>query len=172
MTDNNEKAQPVSAQLGSALRRLVKKPCLFIDTGPIDSPFVDLHFGSKIEREQPLDYADADSEVSRYEGEMSLFISCAWRLDSAEDVVCGCWDDKSDAGQMRIGLTRLDGKTVRRVLANPPGWDLAIELDDGLLLRVFCDQTNDEEGADNYALYTTESIFTVGTMSELFVEPR
>jgi len=172
MTEKKAQERPLAAQLASALQKLVKKPFCLFDVGPSDSPFVDLHFGKKIERAEPLPYTREGDEVGHFEGEMSLYISCVWRLDSPDDVICGCWDDKSLDGQMRTGLGRLLGRTVRRVLTQPPAWDLTIELDEGWLLHVFCDQTNDEEGADNYSLFTKDHVYTVGTLSEVFVEAR
>jgi hypothetical protein len=154
--DQGERSLP--ARFSNALRELTKKVCLAYDTGPPQSVMLDVSFG----REGTAPEA----------GGLSLFASCAWRLQTTSEVLCGCWDDKEDSGQMRAGLDRLVGQPVRRALAVPPGWDLAVEFENGLVLRVFCDQTNDQEGADNYSLYCGNTVYTVGTLSELYEEPR
>jgi hypothetical protein len=171
MSPDPSESRVTASQFSAAIQKLVKKPCLAYDLGPVSgSPVVDLHFGKPI---RGASQAGDDEALSLSpQGELSLYVACAWRLESREQIVCGCWDDQSPEGQMRTGLDQLVGHTVRRVMAVPPAWDLAIEFDNGLLLRVFCDQTNDDEGADNYALYTGAEIFTVATLSDLFVSPR
>jgi hypothetical protein len=156
----------------SILRELEGQPCLYYLTSPSGGPALDLHFGAKVPRRQPLDLPGMTAVQRHYEGERSLYVTCAWRLENRDGVLAGCWDDAGPHGQMRHGLDPLVGQRVRRAIAQPPAWDLALEFENGTLLRVFCDQTSDEEGADNYALFTPDTVFLVGTMSDLFIEPR
>lgn len=159
-------------QLADAMSRLEKKPCIFYYVGPETGSFADLHFGQKVPRKTPLPHPDMSDEMRRFEGQLSLFLGCAWRLETPDEILAGCWDDPGPDGQMRFGLDQLIGQMVRRVRVVPPSYDLAIEFENGRLLRVFCDQTNDEEGTDNYAFFTPEATFVVGTLSELSREAR
>lgn len=174
MVDNadREGERTLAARFANALRDLTKRVCVSYDTGPPQSVMLDLQFGRPGEARGPRLGAGAAGPGEREAGDVSLFVSCAWRVQTTSEVLCGCWDDKEEGGQMRAGLERILGQPVRRALAVPPAWDLALELENGVVLRVFCDQTNDEEGADNYSLYAGDTVFTVGTLSDLYEEPR
>jgi len=159
-------------RLLGALRELEGKPCLYYLTSPAGGSALDLHFGAKVPRRQAIDLPGLTAVQRHHEGELSLYVTCAWRLESRDAVLCGCWDDTAPDGQMRFGLDQLVGQRVKRAMAQPPAWDLALEFEGGRLLRVFCDQTSDEEGADNYSVFTSDTVYVIGSAGDLFVEPR
>jgi hypothetical protein len=160
------------AQFLAALHALQGQPCLYYLTSPSGGSALDLHFGAKVPRRQPLELPGLTAVQRHHEGERSLYLTCAWRLETRDAVLCGCWDDSGTGGQMRHGLDQLIGQRVRRAIAQPPAWDLVLEFENGLLLRVFCDQTSDEEGGENYAVFTADTVFLVGTLSDVFIESR
>jgi hypothetical protein len=54
-------------------------------------------------------------EQARYEGELDLFVQCAWRLEREDTVLCGSTDDNRIDGPMVRGLAALVGRVVVEV---------------------------------------------------------
>lgn len=104
----------------------------------------------------------------QFEGELGLYVECAWRLDSADAVVCGSGTAELDPDE----IGRIRGTTIERVDLTRPSFDCAMFLLQGLVLRLFCDQTEVDDAVSNYSLFTAETIFTVGPRSALVKAPR
>jgi hypothetical protein len=73
---------------------------------------------------------------------------------------------------MLAGLKRIVGRHVRAIDVSTPSFDATVAFDDGLSLRLFCDQTNEEDRGDNYSLFTSTQTLTVGCRSRLEISPR
>jgi hypothetical protein len=70
---------------------------------------------------------------------------------------------------MLTGLQRLVSKKLISCTLESPGLDIKMYLEDELTLKIFCDQVNEVDCADNYALYIEDEVFVVGTKSHLSV---
>jgi hypothetical protein len=132
---------------------------------------VSLHFGGKVPLKQRLENPKLMDALRTHEGEYVMFIECAWRIDERDQVVAGCWDDNADGGPMLSGLRRIVGQPVRSIEISG-ACDLTIAFEGDLSLRVFCDQTNEEDGGDNYSLFTPSRTMTVGCRSRLAISAR
>ena len=155
-----------------ALKHLVKKKCWGFVAGPGTGSVVALDFGYKVKRDRLLKNPHLTQEQRGNSAELSLLIQCVWRLDAPERVVCGAWDSNEVDGPMLTGLQGVIGKTVCSVTVHEPSMDLALQFDDGLCFKVFCDRVNVVEDEDNYIYTTPTRTFTVGTRSRLLVETR
>jgi hypothetical protein len=71
---------------------------------------------------------------------------------------------------MLSGLRCLIGRSVESIDVANSTFDLVLQLTDGLVLRVFCDQTNEEADDPNYTLHTRSKIYVVGPKGQLQIE--
>ena len=96
-----------------------------------------------------------------FDSDQSLGVGCAcWRLDSSYRVITGSSDDSAVNGPMESGLQTLVDRKVVSAAAEHPAWDLRIEFEGGLTLRVFCEDI-DEDG-ENYIIRHRDVHLTVG----------
>jgi hypothetical protein len=154
------------------LRKLVgKKMWGFVGGTPCGSRFT-AEFGAKLPGYVPVKNPNLSRLQQTHEGELGLFVECAWRIDRRKRAVCGCWSDNTKSGPMRRGLRQLVGKKVSRVLIGEGIPDLELEFSHGLVMRIFCDQTNTYDNTANYSLRNRERVFVVGCMGVLHLEER
>ena len=150
---------------------LKSKSCWSFYAGPSTGSHVDFDFGKKVPRAVPLLGNPTLTHNQRfYEGEMSLFVQCAWRLDSVDAVICGSTDSNEKGGAMLAGLQSVIGKTVEDVVIAEPSFDLTLRFRGDLSLKIFCDQTNLEDDDPNYMLHTKDRIYVVGPRSRIRLE--
>src|SRR5215470_3432642 len=137
-------AADLGAEFDDRLNRLVGKPCWAIYAGKTTGSHVDIHFGQKIPRTIPLlgDHLTQDQRF--HEAEIALYITCAWRLDGESEVICGAAEAISEDGQTSAGLDVLVGKRVESVQLYEPALDLTISFEGSALLKIFCDQTDED----------------------------
>ena len=98
----------------------------------------------------------------RYQGELTLASSCAWRIElEGAGIVSGSGQLEDET--MRSGLTQLVGQTVAEVSVNS-FLDLLMVFSGGLRLRLFCDQRTDDLDYDScYTLFVrAEGSYSVG----------
>lgn len=165
MGERREGAVVTTEQLAASLQELVGKRCWGAVAGEGTGSIVSLRFGGRTRRKNPLPNPFLSPEVRDYEADYSLLVHCVWRLDARDRIVCGAWDSNEVGGPMSIGLTEVANHDVRRVTTDAPSMDLALELDNDLTLKVFCDRINVDEAEINYCFYTPTAVFTVGTRS-------
>jgi hypothetical protein len=156
------------------VRRLMDlrgKPCWSFYAGPSTGSHVDFDFGRKVPRVVPmLGNRNLTDDQKFHEGEMSLFIECAWRLDSDEEVICGSTDSNEKGGPMLIGLQSVLNRVVEDVDLRKPAFDLTLRFRGDLSLRVFCDQTNLEDDDSNYTFHAKDRIYIVGSRGRIRFE--
>jgi hypothetical protein len=166
-----EVTDELSEEFVRMLMDLRGKLCWSFYAGPSTGSDIDLDFGRKLPRIVPmLGNQNLTEDQKFYESELSLFVQCAWRLDSGKEVVCGSTDANGRNGPMVAGLQAMIGSTVERVAIQSPAFDLTLMFRDGLYLKVFCDQTNVEEGDSNYSLHTRDRIYIVGPRGRVRIE--
>jgi hypothetical protein len=159
-------------ELASRLEQLIGKRCVGFSAGAGAGSVIDLEFGLRRPRRKPLTNPFLTEEQRLGEPDISLFVKCVWRLDSDREVICGAWDDNSHDGIMLGGLNALVGKQVLSFNLDEPGLDLSLKFDNYWTLRIFCDQVNEDDGDDNYSIYSMQDILTVTTKSRLVREDR
>ena len=141
------------------LGRIAGQPCWSAIVGADDDyPFV-LHFGEKRRRSLRLANPRLSFLQRTYEGEFSLLVECAWRVDGPTAVVASCWDP---ADVRQEALERLVDVTVRTVTAQAPGYDLQLVFENGHALRCLSVETDVDRPRDNWHLYTPDALLKVG----------
>jgi hypothetical protein len=144
--------------------------CWYASTGGAAGATFELAFGGKIRRAIPLHNPSHSQEFRQYEGEASLFVWCAWRLDSPDSTITS-WDDEQTT--IQNGLARLTGSRVLAVDIFPPGWDLDMRFDNGLRLHVFADHVPGDPSFDgNWELVTQNWLLAFGPGAKYTIEAR
>lgn len=162
----------LAEEFTSELRQLIGKPYWSFCGGENTGSDIDLGFGRKIPRTVPLLNPYLTEEQKYYDAEIALFIKCAWRLDSEDEVICGSTDSNIVGGPMLTGLSSIVGRAVESVKIERPGFDLTLRFEGELVLRIFCDQTNLEDDYDNYSLHLTDKVYVVGARGCISCEAR
>jgi hypothetical protein len=161
------------SELRDALVLLKGKECWSIVAGAGTGSAIHLEFGAKVPRRVPLrERPRLSAEQVCYEGEIDLFVQCAWRLERSQSVICGSTDDDRNDGPMVEGLSELRGMTVQDVDVSDPIPDFELRLTGDMRLKVFCDQTNIETNIDNYSVRVGETIYVVASKGQLATEKR
>lgn len=157
----------LSGEFKQQIHSLVGQPCWSVVAGEGTGSIIALDFGKKIPRVVPLTNLHLTEDQRYFKAEMSLFIECAWRLDSHNGVICGSSDSDVNDGPMVRGLALIVDQKVGSVELAEPFWDLTIRFTGDLLLKIFCDQTNVEEEVSNYSLHLEDKLYTVGPRGKL-----
>lgn len=153
-----------------AARAIVGARCWSLIAGKGTGSRILLDFGERRLRSTALDNNRLRPDQRQYESDLSLFVSCAWRLDLVDEVLCGWTDFDDDTGEPPEPLHQLEGRTVTNFAIAEPGADATVEFDDGLSLRIFCDVTNKQDDF-NYSIRTLPGTWTVEGNSHLTFEP-
>ena len=164
--------QTIIAEFVKGINRLIGQECWGFAAGEGTGSSVSLDIGRKVLRKEPLKNPHLTSEQRKYDSEFDLFIQCAWRIESKTQVICGAWDDNAEDGVMIKGLQGLVGSTVDSIKVSKPALDLVLNFNNGLALRIFCDQTNQAEMDDNYSVFFPDVVYIVGNRSQLRRENR
>lgn len=151
---------------------LVGKMCWKIVAGTNTGSVIDLHLGKKLPVRTPIHPALATDPCSHYQGELGVFIECAWRLDAEDRIICGWGEDFSVEGPLGKGLHRIVDQEVEQVSVHQPAFDLALHFSNALVLRIFCDQTEPSEESDNYVLFTVKYSYVISNRSKILREER
>ena len=154
-------------ELEAVILGLRLKRCWAVIAGRGTGSAIDLHFGAKVPRKRPLTNPTLGDEERRFEGETSIYLTCAWRLDDKSKVVSGWLDGGETVEEMVRGLKSLVGNTVEAIEIQSPAWDLKITFDSGITLTIFADQTSLVDNDDNYSVFHGLQGYTVGTRSHV-----
>ena len=155
------------------LEQLIGKKCWSSIAGEGTGSHVSINFGKKVKMKEELSNKNLSEEERKYDGEIILFLDdCAWRLDSNKEVICSSTDDNRKGAPMLKGLEKLIDQKVISFDLYEPGYDLTLEFTNSLKLKLFCDQTNSFDEADNYFIFIGDFVYTVGTRSKLIIEKR
>jgi hypothetical protein len=117
---------------------LINKPVWYVSAGGTTVGTFSLALGDKIRRQVPLRNEMHALSFREYEGEVAIYVWCAWRIDDfAMPVASWCDEEQKCVG----ALKSLSGATVEDVAISLPGFDLSLQFSNGFTLRVFCDHT-------------------------------
>jgi hypothetical protein len=155
------------ARLSAALKGL---ECWYVSCGGAAGSTFQLTLGGKVRRPVPLKNPAHSEEFRQFEGEVGLFVWCAWRLDGTDGPVTS-WDDTNES--VEAGLKKLIGSRIDAVEVVPPAWDMNIKFSNSLCLRVFCDHVPGEPSFDgNWDVRTREMSIAVGPGTKCRTEHR
>ena len=157
-------------ELARSLSALKGLECWYVSCGGAAGSTFELVFGGKVRRPIPLKNVAHSEEFRQFEGELGLFVWCAWRLDAADGPVTS-WDDTNES--VDAGLAKLKGSRVEAVEVIPPAWDINVKFSNSLLLHVFCDHVPGDPSFDgNWDLRTPNMSIAVGPGTQYKVEVR
>jgi hypothetical protein len=157
----------IEAALHEALEGFAGKAVWRIVAGPPTGSSFTLAAGEKWR----VEYQRRTRKVTRDIGEYALYVTCAWRLEEQDKVLCTWRDDARDEGLVVSALQRMVGRSIEAVSALPPAFDLDVRLTDDMRLYVFCEEPA-PAGEDCYNLFSPTHSFSVGGGGTVSMEDR
>lgn len=143
-----------------SLNSIVSLNCWYISTGGAAGSTFHMAFGRKKPREILLKNDAHSQEFRENQGEVELYVWCAWRLDSSEKPIVS-WDQKNTT--IDHELNRLVGEKIIGVKTYAPAWDLEITFSNSLILRIFSDHLPDDHSFDgNWEVVSSLGALNVG----------
>jgi hypothetical protein len=155
--------------LADALAGLRGRACWSALSGPSTGSVVQLQFEPKLLRTAPVDNDALSDDERRYDAEFVLYVSCAWRLEQAHEVICSAGDVERDAVRSGTLIERLVGKKVTDAHLSEPAGDVLVTFENGYRLHIFCDEP---AGYTNYALLGPSLIYSVRAPARVLIEKR
>ena len=123
--------------------------------GGCTGSIVSFEFGERLLRERPVENPSLPEEMRTHQGELSLLIYCAWRIEEGSTHIVGGsgdWDEKKQ-GLATDSLKTVLDSPVADVELNS-FLDLTIAFHSGTRLHVFCDQSAcDQSGDQCYSFF-------------------
>jgi hypothetical protein len=160
----------IPEELGRLVPSLNGLECWYVSCGGSAGSTLELALGKKVPRPIPLKNIAHPEEFRHFEGEVSLFVWCAWRLDGLDSPITS-WDDSDEA--VETGLAKLIGARIESIDVIAPAWDANIRFSNSLCLRIFCDHVPGEPSfAGNWDLRTQQIIIAIGPGRTFRVEER
>jgi hypothetical protein len=133
---------------------------------------VSIEFGDRRVRDRPLKRdAYRTSEECDFAGEITLLVTCSWRLDGPDRVICGGLSSAPAYEEMVQSLRQMIGREVEFITVLEPALDLEIHVAGGLRFLVFCDAVEGDQYVGNYTLFADQT-YNVGVRSALAITPR
>lgn len=168
--DDFSAARDCAARAHGLVNRLISLECWYVSAGGAVGTTFQLALGRRIPRDRPLDNQAHSQDYRDSEGEANLLVWCDWRLDGKDEPVTSC-DDTPE--RVRAGLERIVGHKVTAAILVPPAWDLGLEFDGGLILKIFADHVPGDPSFDgNWDLSLQDVGLYVGPGAKLEIEPR
>jgi hypothetical protein len=160
----------IPEELAKILPSLTGLECWYVSCGGAAGSTFQLSLGRKITRAVPLRNTAHSEEFRRFEGEIGLYVWCAWRLDGSDGPLTS-WDDTNES--VDRGLNELIGSCIVSLEIFPPVWDLNIRFSNSLSLRVFCDHVPGSPSFDgNWDLRTERLSIAIGPGTQYRTELR
>ena len=162
-----------STRLSEILSTFVGQPCWSAIAGDADDYALVLDLGEKHRRSLRLANPDLSFLQRTYEGSHSLLVECPWRIDGPDRVAATCFDARREEGRGALdALDQIGKRAVVAVRARAPGYDLAIDFEDGWALRTLAIEVDDRSGRNNWQCWTPRGSATVRPGSELVFATR
>jgi len=155
-------------EFGNVVNSLARQRCWSVIAGKGSGSRVGIDIGDKVRRRKPIENPYLSIEQQHFRGKFRLSIEdCAWRLNSATEIICASTSDNANEGPLVRGLQRIVGVYIKSVEFSFPTFDLTVNFSNGLTLYLFCDQCNSFDLANNYSLTYLDQMFVIGTNSQL-----
>src|SRR5437660_12163462 len=139
----------VQPSLWPALRHLVNTPCWGVAAGAGTGSHLSIHLGRKKPRARLLSNETLGADLQQFEGEIMLYVECAWELRRKSRMLCNSRDDNRRGGRMLRGLKQMLGQVVRDVNVGIATLDLTLSLEGQMLFQVKCDREKVHPSDDN-----------------------
>jgi len=120
----------------SRMKDAIGKKCWNVTVGGCTLPQFTMALGKKIRMQEPVNNPSLPKAARIFEGEVSFFIRCSWRLEHGGSIVVTS-DDKEEL--ITSALDCLVGRTLEQIKLERPAWDLCLEFSDRWRLKVFAD---------------------------------
>jgi hypothetical protein len=157
-------------ELNRPIRSLQGLECWEASCGGAAGSTFQLALGEKVPLPVPSKETKHSGTFPQWEGQASILVWCAWRLDSLEGPLTS-WDDTEQS--IKAGLTRLVGARIDSLEILPPAWDMNIKFSNALFLRIFCDHVPGEPSFDgNWDLRIENVTIAIGPGVKYRVEDR
>lgn len=150
--------------MNSDLTRILEgfqgQTCWHVAAGAVGYAF-SADFGDKIPRSTPFVFRGIPdtSEFGKFRGHVGLMIWCRWRLDGLRAPISSSAEDKK---AIEESLRVLIGATVKKATATPPAFDLIVEFDRDMTLRVFCENLPGIDTGSNWSGHLGSSQVLIG----------
>lgn len=145
----------------ATMRTLSGKVLWSVVMGASTGSHLGLDVGGKRRLRHPLKNDRLTEDERNFEGELILYIKCAWRLETKAAFLCASGVAELDDDDV-LELKRLRGATIERIDIFPPSYDCTLHMSNDLVLRIFCDQSEYDEYRGNYSLFVGDECYTVG----------
>lgn len=147
------------------------RTCWSVIAGKGAGSNVSFRFGQKLPAKHPLNNPSLSMEERLFEGERSLIVYCAWRLeldDSISATSQGIDGETLDLGK----LLALRNRRVTEISFASPVHDLRLQFVDGYMLTLFCDAALGSHAGPNYVMFNPSTTVSVSASGQLVVEQR
>jgi hypothetical protein len=147
------------------------RQCWSVIGGGSGGSVISLRFGERVPLKKPLTNAALSMEERLFDGERSLIIYCAWRLEAGREILCSS-QSVSDEGSLDVSaLGRIRNEVVAEAGFTSPFHDLRIAFGGDVVLSAFCDLAplSDES---NYVMFNPATSIAVTATGLLLVEGR
>jgi len=160
----------IPVELGKLIPSLRGLECWYVSCGGAAGSAFQLSFGEKVRRRMPITNSAHSDAFRQFEGEVSLLVWCAWRLDGPDSPLTS-WDDRHESIEAEV--SKLVGTRIESLEVVPPAWDMNIMFSNSLCLRVFCDHVPGEPSFDgNWDLRAQETIIAIGPGTKIRIVDR
>jgi hypothetical protein len=157
-------------ELDGAIRSLEGLECWEVSCGGAAGSTFQLALGKKVPLPAPSKKTKHSHAFPEFEGEASILVWCAWRLDGSDGPLTS-WDDTKES--IEEELTKLTSSRIESIEVIPPAWDMNIKFSNSLCLRVFSDHVpGDPSFEGNWDLRTPSAFIAVGPGARYRVEER
>lgn len=156
--------------LRRAVERLIGEECWSVTVA--GGGLLLLHLGKPVPRAKPLRNLFLSELERTHEAELGVHISCAWRLDSAREVLSVWSDPKPAQCPTPPDLECLRGAQVTGAVLSAPAWDLTLHFGEAGSLKVFCDHSVLEHEGDNYSVLSPAGTVSVAPGGQVSLEPH
>ena len=130
--------------------------------GPQGDYVLSLEVGEQVPRSMRLANPRLSFLKRSFEGEFGFLFECPWRLDGPDRVLVSYLGliGRRDP-PLSDDIRELNDRVIERVEVIGPGWDLALHLADGAVLRAFSAEVDVRRKRNNWAFWSPEGPLTV-----------
>ena len=153
--------------MNTVTSQLVGKSCWGFAAGSGTGSIVSFEFGNKIPRIKKLRNPTLTEDMRLYNGELYIRISCVWRISSLSKVICSSSDSNDSDGPMLMGLNKILNTPIVNVMVQNVTYDCTVNFENKMKLDIFCNETNDIDGFDNYVFRDRKKYYVVSSKSKL-----
>lgn len=146
-------------------RSLSSLPCWSATSGGGTGSRLGLEFGRKIKRKKEISNPKISEALRQSNGEFGLLVFCTWRISDGHKVIGGSYDDLAEGGETHSALQEIGRSSVLSITVDAVTCDLRIVFVEGLILDVFCNETNTLDETNNFYFFSPDDVLVIGPKS-------